>query len=136
MNNAPVSTSETVLYDPQRLLDSLPLDREPHLLLAAAVLALPRKGSSLPPADCEQIGLQLAGHARVVADDVRVLYDRLPVRSTLRPLTNAVLSEAAGQLSVAPRPTVVSVQNRARLVCTLYRRLDELTSAIPPRPSP
>ncbi|KAF5990242.1 DUF6415 family natural product biosynthesis protein [Streptomyces sp. WAC00263] len=130
MSDTPVQTSGTVLCAPDCLLAAdLPLDREPILLLATAVLALPKSGDAPPPQDCEQIGRLLAGHARLVADGVQGLCDRLPRGSSLRPLTETVLGEARGRLSVGPRPTVASAQNRARLVRILYERLDRLTSA-------
>jgi hypothetical protein len=101
------------------------------MLLATAVITLPTAGDALPPKDCEQIARLMAGHARLVAEEVEALCAQLPRRSPLRPLTETVLGEARRRLSVDPRPTVVSAQNRARLVRILYERLDRLQS-LPP----
>ncbi|MER7938817.1 MULTISPECIES: restriction endonuclease [unclassified Streptomyces] len=118
--------------DPEHHLDDvLPLDRRVHLELAAAVLNPPTDASTLRPVDCEQIALELAGHARVVADDVRRRCALLPARDPKRVLTEAVLGEADRRLSVRPLPTLPSAQNRARLVKTLYERLNSL----PPVPT-
>ncbi|MFJ2833578.1 DUF6415 family natural product biosynthesis protein [Streptomyces sp. NPDC087263] len=132
MSDTPVQTAGTVRRDPHGLLaNDLPLDREPIMLLATAVIALPVTGDTLPPQDCEQIARLLAGHARLVADEVQELCARLPRRSSLRPLTETVLGEARRRLSVDPRPTVASAQNRARVVRILYERHDRLTAADP-----
>lgn len=65
-----MSGAYAVLHDPQGLLDAeLPLDRAPHEALVTAVLAW--KDPDLAPSDYEQIALQLTGHARAVAADVR-----------------------------------------------------------------
>ncbi|MFF8317916.1 DUF6415 family natural product biosynthesis protein [Streptomyces bobili] len=101
------------------------------MLLATAVIALPTTGDTLPPKDYEQIARLLAGHALLVADDVQALCARLPRLSPLRPLTETVLGEAHRRLSVDPRPTLASVQNRARVVRILYERLDRL-QGLPP----
>ncbi|MBT2511328.1 restriction endonuclease [Streptomyces sp. ISL-98] len=132
MSDTPLQTSGTVLVlcDPHGLLTrEIPLDREPIMLLVTAVIALPATGDTLPPTDCEQIARLLAGHARVVADDVRALCAQLPRRSPLRSLTETVLGEARRRLSVDPRPTLASAQNRARVVRILYERLDQLQAA-------
>ncbi|WP_245971028.1 DUF6415 family natural product biosynthesis protein [Streptomyces rishiriensis] len=132
MSDTPVQTSHAVLCDPDGWLTrTLPLDREPVMLLATAVIALPTAGGPLPPTDCEQIARLMAGHARLVADEVETLCAQLPRRSPLRPLTETVLGEARRRLSVNPRPTVASAQNRARVVRILYERLDRL-QGLPP----
>jgi hypothetical protein len=130
VSDTPVQTSGTVLCDPDgSLAREIPLDREPVMLLATAVIALPTTGDTLPTKDCEQIARLLAGHARLVADEVRALCAQLPRRSPLRPLTETVLGEARRRLSVDPRPTLASAQNRARVVRILYERLDRLAAA-------
>ncbi|MFI1734954.1 DUF6415 family natural product biosynthesis protein [Streptomyces acidicola] len=129
MIDTTVRAPATVLDDPKQLLASLPLDRSAVLELVAAVLDPPRPDSELPPQDCLQIGQLLAGHASLVADDVRRLLDTRPDTSQLRPLTETVLTAARGRLSIPPRATFASVQNRARLVRALYERYDRLMSA-------
>ncbi len=128
MTDASVRAGATVLADPKAMLSSVPLDRSAVLGVAAAVLSPPAPDCELPPEDCLQIAQLLAGHARLVADEVRRLLDQRPGNSQLRPLTETVLCEARGRLSVPPRATLASAQNRARLVRALYERLDRLTS--------
>ncbi|MFJ6861506.1 DUF6207 family protein [Streptomyces werraensis] len=84
---------------------------------------------ALTARDLEQIALQLTGHARAVASDVRRRADQLPKDSGPRALADVVLREAEGRLSVAIEGTVRCVQNRARLVRALYERLDRLEAA-------
>jgi uncharacterized protein DUF6415 len=130
VNETPVQISGTVLCDPDgSLARDLLLDREPVMLLATAVIALPTTGDTLPPKDCEQIARLLAGHACLVADEVRALCAQLPRLSPLRPLTETVVGEARRRLSVDPRPTLACAQNRARVVRLLYERLDRLATA-------
>lgn len=86
------------------------------------------------PRDYEQIALQLTGHARAIASDVRRRADQLPKDSGPRALADVVLCEAEGRLSVTLEGTVRCVQSRARLVRALYEPLDRLadiTSATP-----
>jgi hypothetical protein len=65
-----MSDTYVVLHDPRGLIEAeLPLDRAPHEALVTAVLAW--KNPDLAPRDYEQIALQLTGHARAVAADVR-----------------------------------------------------------------
>lgn len=71
---------------------------------------------TLPERDCEQIALQLTGHARAVAADVRCRAEQLPAESGRRALADVVLLEA----------TACCVQDRARLVHAIYERLDRL----------
>ncbi|WP_274036707.1 DUF6415 family natural product biosynthesis protein [Streptomyces sp. MMBL 11-1] len=124
--------SHTVLYDPEGILaETLPLDRDPHLALVAAVLAWGPHPVGLRAADCAQISLQLTGHARCVASDVRRRYEALPKDSELRPLTQATLRESVRRLSVPSSNTVAHVQNRARLVRALYLALDRLDAVQP-----
>jgi hypothetical protein len=123
--------SHHILYDPYGLIDAeLPLDREPHMSLVKAVLALKALSVALPPRDCEQIALQLTGHARAVAADLRQRCEQLPKGSEARTVTEAVLGEADRRLSVPWRGTLACAQNRARLVRALYERLDRLESAL------
>lgn len=104
-----------VLYDPEGLIDAeLPLDRGPHMSLATAVLAL--EGDALQPRDYEQIVLQLTGHARAVAADVRRHADRLPEDNGARALAEVILGDAQQRLATARRGTLACAQDRARLV--------------------
>ncbi|MFK8850122.1 DUF6415 family natural product biosynthesis protein [Streptomyces sp. Ac-502] len=103
-----------------------PLDREPYLSLAQAVLAWPGPEAALAPRDCEQITLQLADHARTVTEDVRRRCAGLPKNSAVRTLTETVLGEADRRLSVRPRTTLAGAQSLARLVRALYERHDRL----------
>ncbi len=129
MMDTSVQTGATVLDDPKGVLARLPLDRSAVLKLVTAVLDPPTPGSELPPQDCLQIGQLLAGHASLVAAEVGSLLALSPRTSQLRPLTETVLTEARGRLSVPPAATFASVQNRARLVRALYERYDRLMSA-------
>ncbi|MEW1724738.1 restriction endonuclease [Streptomyces sp. NPDC093109] len=115
-----------VLYDPDGLIEAeLPLDRAPHEALVTAVLAW--KNPDLEPRDYEQIALQLTGHARAVASDVRRHAAALPKSDGRGALAEVILREADGRLSVPLQGTARCVQNRARLVRALYTRLDRLT---------
>ncbi|MFB7293372.1 DUF6415 family natural product biosynthesis protein [Actinacidiphila glaucinigra] len=126
------TSSHTVLYDPTGLIEAeLPLDREPYECLVKAVLAWTGKDTHATR-DYEQIGLQLTGHARAVAADVRSRASQLPKDSGPRALADVVLHEAEGRLSVPLEGTVRCVQNRARLVRALYERLDRLEAAVAP----
>ncbi|MFI1018215.1 DUF6415 family natural product biosynthesis protein [Streptomyces sp. NPDC020965] len=126
------SSSHTVLYDPDGLIEAeLPLDREPYESLVKAVLAWTGE-DGLAVRDYEQIALQLTGHARALASDVRRRADQLPKSSGPRALADVVLREAEDRLSAAIEGTVDCVQNRARLVRALYERLDRLEAALAP----
>ncbi|MFG2317701.1 DUF6415 family natural product biosynthesis protein [Streptomyces tendae] len=127
----------TVLYDPDGLIEAeLPLDREPYESLVKVVLAWTGQ-DTLTTRDLEQIALQLTGHVRAVAADVRRRADQLPKDSGPKALADVVLREAEGRLSVPIEGTVRRVQNRARLVRALYERLDRLEVARPrPRDHP
>jgi HEPN domain-containing protein len=123
------TSSHTVLYDPDGLIEAgLPLDREPYECLVKAVLAWTGQ-DTLTTRDLEQIALQLTGHARAVAADVRRRADQLPKDSGPKALADVVLREAEGRLSAPIEGTVRCVQNRARLVRALYERLDRLEAA-------
>ncbi|WP_415961960.1 DUF6415 family natural product biosynthesis protein [Streptomyces sp. 021-4] len=104
----------------------LPLDRGPYECLVTAVLAWGGT-ESLPARDCEQLVLQLTGHAHEVAADVRRLAARLPESSGRRALADMVLTEAAQHLGDPLEATVRCVQERAQVVRSLYARLDRLT---------
>ncbi|MFE3676115.1 restriction endonuclease [Streptomyces griseus] len=105
--------SNTVVYDPSGVVTGgLPLDRGPHLALAAAVLAWGPAPAGVRAADCALIGLQLTGHAQCVAADLRHQHAALPADSELRPLTRVVLREAVNRLSTGPAATVARVQSR------------------------
>lgn len=99
------TSSHTVLYDPDGLIEAeLPLDREPYECLVKAVLAWTGE-NTLAIRDYEQIALQLTGHARAVASDVRRRANQLPKSSGPRALVDVVLREAEGgcpQRSRAP----------------------------------
>lgn len=126
------TSTHTVLYDPEGLIEAeLPLDREPYECLVKADLAWTGEGT-LAERDYEQIGLQLTGHARAVASDVRRRADQLPKSSGRRALADVVLREAEGRLSATIEGTVSCVQSRARLVRALYERLDSLEAALAP----
>jgi hypothetical protein len=125
-----MSDTHVVLYDPQGLIEAeLPLDRAPHEALVTAVLAW--KDPDLDPRDYEQIALQLTGHARAVASDVRRHAAALPKSDGRGALAEVVLREADGRLSAPLKGTAQCVQNRARLVRALYTRLDRLTEPAP-----
>ncbi|MCX0247934.1 DUF6415 family natural product biosynthesis protein [Streptomyces drozdowiczii] len=120
------TSAHTVLYDPDGLIEAeLPLDREPYECLVKAVLAWTDE-DTLAVRDYEQIALQLTGHARALASDIRRRANQLPKSSGPRALADIVLREAEGQLSAPIEGTVHCVQNRARLVRALYERLDRL----------
>ncbi|WP_434587142.1 DUF6415 family natural product biosynthesis protein [Streptomyces sp. A5-4] len=123
------TSTHTVLYDPDGLIEAeLPLDREPYECLVKAVLAWSGEGT-VTTRDYEQIALQLTGHARAIAADVRRRANQLPKDSGPKALADVVLREAEGRLSKAIEGTVHCAQNRARLVRALYARLDRLGAA-------
>lgn len=125
-------TTHHVLYDPEGVLDAeLPLDREPHMSLVKAVLAWTNRSDVLQPRDSEQIALQLTGHARALAVDVRRCCDQLPGDSKARALTDVVLAEAERRLGSPFKGTVACVQHRARLVRALYEAQDRLEAEHP-----
>ncbi|RZD89282.1 DUF6415 family natural product biosynthesis protein [Streptomyces albidoflavus] len=121
-----MSGAHAVLHDPTGLMDTeLPLDRAPHEALVTAVLAW--NDPDLTPCDYEQIALQLTGHARAVAADVRRLAAALPKSDGRGALAEVILREADYRLAAQLKGTAYCVQNRARLVRALYTRLDRLT---------
>ncbi|MDJ0346440.1 DUF6415 family natural product biosynthesis protein [Streptomyces sp. H10-C2] len=123
------TSTHTVLYDPDGLIEAeLPLDREPYECLVEAVLAWTGP-DPLQERDYEQIALQLSGHARAIAADVRRRVGQLPKDSGPKALADVVLREAERRLSATLEGTVRCVQNRARLVRALYERLDRLEAA-------
>jgi hypothetical protein len=129
-----MSRKPTVLYDPEGLIEAeLPLDREPYMCLVKAVLAW-ADDAVLPPSDCEQIALQLTGHARAVAADVRRHCGKLPILNATRILTEVVLTETYIRLAEPYQGTARCVRQRAHMVKALYERLDRL--APPAKASP
>ncbi|MFJ2574756.1 DUF6415 family natural product biosynthesis protein [Streptomyces halstedii] len=124
-----MSDTSVVLHDPLGLIETeLPLDRVPYEALVTAVLAW--KDPDLDPRDYEQIALQLTGHARAVAADVRRLAAALPKSDGRGALAEVVLREADGRLSAPLEGTARCVRNRARLVRALYTRLDRLPEPV------
>ncbi|MFG3533209.1 DUF6415 family natural product biosynthesis protein [Streptomyces sp. NPDC047917] len=125
-----MSDTHTVLHDPHGLIEAeLPLDRAPHEALVTAVLAW--KNPNLEPRDYEQIALQLTGHARAVAADIRRHAATLPKNDGRGALAEIVLHEADRRLTAPLKGTARCAQNRARLVQALYTRLDRLTEPLP-----
>lgn len=125
-----MNDTHTVLHDPHGLIEAeLPLDRAPYEALVTAVLVW--KDPHLEPRDYEQIALQLTGHARAVAADVRRHTAALPKNDGRGALAEVVLREADGRLSAPLEGTARCAQNRARLVRALYTRLDRLTDPLP-----
>lgn len=119
----------TVLYDPDGLLGAgFPLDRDPHMALVKEVLGWAASTANVAPDDCLQIALQLTGHGRAVAADVRRLSADPDVPAEARELAEVVLREADRRLSARRVGTVHCVQQRARIVLALYKRLDRLTA--------
>jgi hypothetical protein len=86
-----------------------------------------RKDPDLERRDYEQIALQLTGHARAVAVDVRRRAAALSKRDGGGALAEVVLRDADRRLSVLLEGTARCVENRAPLVRALYTRLDRLT---------
>ncbi|MFJ8856221.1 DUF6415 family natural product biosynthesis protein [Streptomyces sp. NPDC102437] len=130
-------STHTVLHDPEGLIEAgLPLDREPYESLVKAALAWTGE-DTLTTRDYEQIALQLTGHARAIAADVRHRADQLPKNSGPRALAEIVLAEAEGRLAAKLKGTARCTQNRARLVRALYERLDRLeTTPAPEKGAP
>lgn len=85
------TSTHSVLYDPDGLIEAgLPLDHAPYESLVKAVLAWTGE-DTLTARDLEQIALQLTGHARAFATDVRRRADQLPKNSGPRALADVVL---------------------------------------------
>ncbi|MYZ38060.1 MULTISPECIES: restriction endonuclease [unclassified Streptomyces] len=128
-----MSDTHAVLYDPRGLIEAeLPLDRAPHEALVIAALAW--KTPDLAPRDYEQIALQLTGHARAIAADVRRHAAALSKNDGRGALAEVILRETDRRLSTPLEGTARCVQNRARLVQALYTRLDRLTEHAPAAP--
>ncbi|MCX4400037.1 restriction endonuclease (plasmid) [Streptomyces sp. NBC_00053] len=123
--------TRTVLNDPEgRFEEELPLDRATHQCLVEAVLAW--KGDpALATADYEQIALLLTGAARSVAGDLQRSAARLPKDHQALAPADVVLEEAERRLASPLEGTARCAQDRARLVRTLYERLDRLTKTFP-----
>jgi hypothetical protein len=119
-----------VLYDPEgRPAVELPPGRAVHEQVVRTALSW-SSASDVPANDVAQVGLLLAGAARVVADEVRVCADRLPEDDGRRVFAELILEEADGRLS-QPCTSLHRVQTRARLIRSLYERLDRLEAATP-----
>ncbi|MEV6425034.1 restriction endonuclease [Streptomyces sp. NPDC051662] len=119
-----------VLHDPEgRLAAELPPDRTVHEQAVRTALAW-SSPLDVPADDVVRVGALLAGAARVVADEVRVCADRLPDDDGRRLFAELILQEADGRLS-QPCTSLHRVQNRARLIRSLYERLDRLEAAVP-----
>lgn len=126
------TSSHTVLYDPDGLIEAgFPLDREPYECLVKVVLAWTGE-DGLAARDLDQIALQLTGYARAVASNAGRRADRLPKDSGPKALADVVLRETEGRLAVPIEGTVRCVDNRARLVRSLYECLDRLEAALAP----
>ncbi|MFJ3205880.1 DUF6415 family natural product biosynthesis protein [Streptomyces sp. NPDC086989] len=128
----------SVVHDPDRQLGhELPLDREPHLQLAASVLAW--TAQTVPSvADTALAVLELTGHARLLRDELADRIDRLPDDCELGQLLTYTLGEAERRLSPAamsPCGGLAHARNRARLVQTLYGAVDRLEAEHPLRGS-
>ncbi|MFJ3713689.1 hypothetical protein [Streptomyces sp. NPDC090053] len=83
------TSTHTVLYGPDGLTEvELPLDRDPYECLIKAVLAWTGK-ETLTARDYKQNVLQLTGHGRAVASDVRRRTGQLPRGSGTRALKQA-----------------------------------------------
>ncbi|MFJ9344515.1 restriction endonuclease [Streptomyces sp. NPDC101733] len=103
----------------------IPFDRGPHEALVSAVLAwnLP----CLEDRDYEQIALQMTGHARIVAAVVRRHAVRLRDDDGRRALAEVILDDAERMFAEPLEATAVCARARARMVRSLYARLDRLT---------
>ncbi|MCM3804939.1 restriction endonuclease [Streptomyces malaysiensis] len=131
-----MTSTHTVLYDPQgRIEGKLPLDRETHQRLVAAVLAW-AGDPGLHPSEYHQIALQLTAAARAVADDVRRTAEQLPADHPARILAEHILDETRHRLSKPLKGTASCAQDRARLCRSLYGRLDRLTDVASSLPGP
>ncbi|NWF30158.1 restriction endonuclease [Streptomyces sp. PKU-EA00015] len=127
-----MTSTHTALYDPDgRIEAEVPLDREAHQHLVAAVLGWDGD-PGLPERDYQQIALQLTGAARAVAADVRRAADRLPDDHAARVLAEHILDETDRRLSAELQGTVRCAQGRARLCRALYGRLDRLAEVTRP----
>ncbi|WP_331726254.1 DUF6415 family natural product biosynthesis protein [Streptomyces sp. NBC_01276] len=127
-----------VVHDPEgRLGHELPLDREPHLRLAASALSW--TAQSVPPAaDTALTVLELTGHARLLRDELADQVERLPADCELRQPLAHTLDEAQRRLTPAatsPCGDLTHAHNRARLVQNLYTALDRLEAEHPVRGS-
>ena len=126
----PAPSTYTVLHDPEGLVEEqLPLDRQSYESLVKAVLTWTTQ-HTLTNCDYQQIALQLTGHARAVASDVRRQAARLPKGTGPRALAELVLQETDRCLTTPIRGTARCAQDRARAVRTLYERLDRLEAAL------
>jgi len=123
-------STHRVLHDPDRhLTANLPLDRATHEQIARTALSW--SSAPVEPANTvAQVGLLLTGAVQVVADEVRARAGRLSQDDGRRALAELILQEADARLS-QPCTSLHQVQNRARLIRSLYERLDRLEAAAP-----
>ncbi|MFI1018154.1 DUF6415 family natural product biosynthesis protein [Streptomyces sp. NPDC020965] len=123
----------SVVHDPTAILHTgIRLDRAPHEHLADAVLDWRQSDTTTPPPlDIEQITLQLTCYARLLTDQVRSAYSRLPHSHLAAVLGRITSAEATRQLSVHRSLTgpLAHAQSRARLVQALHRALDRADAA-------
>ncbi|MFF3216856.1 restriction endonuclease [Streptomyces sp. NPDC002886] len=105
----------------------MPVDREVHLRLAAAVLGW--TAATVPPAgDVDLAALELTGHARVLQDELITRAAGLRSRSEHGDLSACSLADTGRRLSAASsgRGALADAQGRARLVQGLHQLLDRL----------
>ncbi|MEU9002093.1 hypothetical protein AB0D15_08950, partial [Streptomyces sp. NPDC048551] len=106
--------------------EEFPLDRATHEALADAVLG----DTPDPHADLQLLALQLAGAARVIAEDLRRAADRLPPHHGLRALTDMLLeaTDRATDRATAPEPPADAARC-AREAPQAARRCPDMTAA-------
>ncbi|MFJ9552155.1 DUF6415 family natural product biosynthesis protein [Streptomyces erythrochromogenes] len=116
------------VHDPEGLLDRLPLDREPQLALAEAVLRWHGRVAAPEPPAMELMALQLTGHARLVVEYLRAGVGNVAEETSLWKRLDVLLTDAEGHLAVSTpgQPSVAYTQSRARLVISLYESIDEV----------
>jgi hypothetical protein len=95
-----------------------------HRGLATVVLAW--EDPELAPRDYEQIVLQLTGHARAVATDVRRLAAALPKSNGRGAFAEIVLREADGGLSAPLKAPSAAGRSRPPRTVPLDTRLERL----------
>ncbi|MFE7595595.1 restriction endonuclease [Streptomyces sp. NPDC057494] len=134
------------VHDPTGSLDAdIPLDRDIHERLAAAVLDWRRSDGTVPPrADIEQVSLQLSGYAELLVRDLNAALEHLP-RSPDGPTpaeqrTRITLAEAVRRLrapAIRCGDPLSQAQSRARLIDALHSAVDRTRAALSdPVPGP
>jgi hypothetical protein len=122
----------STVHDPEAILDAeIPLDREPHERLVETVLRWRADGTTPPPADLDQIALQLTGYARMLLEDVNTACTDLSPSIPAAMLGRITCDEARRRLDCRQPPggRLVLVQSRARLVKALHQALDRAEEA-------